>query len=739
MALAGTDRGVGVSNTATLTFTLSPSGNFATGSMAVLTVAADNGGSSGAHNLTGVSDSLGNTWTLRQSPLNDPGAASAGVQGVIATTNQNIGPLQTGTVITVTFGNTSSVVRAWTLQEITCAAGKFVFYVGGNVSGAFTTAPTLTTASITSGDAVVAALFIEQGTGNAITGDADVSNGSWSAQQTTSVGTTTSGIGVASQRKIVSGTATQTYNPTHSVVGDGILAYIQLRELNAYVLTAASGAFTLSMTAAVLKAGRYITAASGTVSLAGTAASLKAGRRLDATTAGTYALAMTAAVLKHGRYLGANGGAYTYTGTAATLKAGRYLGAGIGAYTLAGQNATLTYTPHSLNNYTLTAGALTLTLSLTAASLTHGRVLSASAGAYALALTAATLLHKRVLAASAGTVALSLTSAGLLHGRLLTASASAYVLSLTAASLKYGHVLNAAPGTFALGLIAASLLASHKLAAAAGAVMLAGQNVGLLHGRTLAANGGTVILAGQSANLLIGRRLAADTGALTLAGTDLSLLHARLLAAAVGAFAFESPSSGLRVGRYLSANGGAFVLAEPEALLKYSGEGARLNADAGSIILMGGPAALLHGYRLAAEGGAFGLAGNDIGLFYGRRLRLDSGAFLHIGTDVALFYSGASTYTFVLEGGEYIFENVEARLLYSGPAYVPVAHPYIGEGIYPNAMVTLRQCDDELLRLTLAERDTVAMRTPGASLAIAGMRHLAALRRRELIRTGHTY
>jgi hypothetical protein len=216
--------------------------------MAVLIIAADNGGGGGSHNLTGVTDSLGNTWTLRQSPLYDPGSAGAGVQGVIATTNQDAGTLTTGTVITVTFGNTSSPARAWTLQEIVGSAGVPTFVTGANGTGAATNAPTITTGSIASGRCVVGALFNERGTDQTITGDGDTSNGNWSTQQTAEIGSTTSGVSVSSQRKIVTGTGTQTYNPTMGVSSDVILAWIEIQEVvsNNYTLTADGFSLTLS-------------------------------------------------------------------------------------------------------------------------------------------------------------------------------------------------------------------------------------------------------------------------------------------------------------------------------------------------------------------------------------------------------------------------------------------------------------------------------------------------------------
>jgi len=239
MAITGTDRGTGTNNASGTSFTLSPASNFnaGVGSWAVFVIAADNGATNGAsNNINTVTDTLNNTWTKRQSPLFDNGAANAGVQGAFFTTPMNGGTLTTGTTITVTFGNNVAVAKAWALMEITPSAGATLEYVTGGVNtGSATANPTVTTTSITEGNIVIAGLFNEQGTTQVVTEDADTTNGTWSTQQTIDVGTTTSGMCVASQRKVVTATGTQTYNPTLLTSSDVILSWIELREVVAAV------------------------------------------------------------------------------------------------------------------------------------------------------------------------------------------------------------------------------------------------------------------------------------------------------------------------------------------------------------------------------------------------------------------------------------------------------------------------------------------------------------------------
>lgn len=227
MALAATDRGSNNNNTAGTTFTITPATDFTPASLAVLCLALDNSGASGAATTVSVSTGVG-AWTASQSGLYDPGAASAGVQ--IALLTCNISSWAAGTNLTVTLGN-STTAKAWTLTEVRsdvewgyASATKIA---GGVNTGAASAAPTVTTGSITSGDIVFGWGGAESA--NTWAGDADTLNGSWSTQQSNAAGTGTTGMSVTSQWKIVNATAAQTYNPTLTSA-DVIIGWAQFRE-----------------------------------------------------------------------------------------------------------------------------------------------------------------------------------------------------------------------------------------------------------------------------------------------------------------------------------------------------------------------------------------------------------------------------------------------------------------------------------------------------------------------------
>jgi hypothetical protein len=235
-AVSVTARGTGGNNSAGTSIAVVPSGTMAAGSMGVLMLGNDNAGSGGATPATPSSftDSVGNTWTRRINPIYDPAGANAGVETAYYTATLTTA-VTTSDNITLTV--TSLTAKAWALWEVVPTSNAFTmsYITGAAGTGAASATPTVTTGSITSGDVVIGGGGAEAT--NTWAGDGDSSNGSWSTQQTTGFGTGTTGMAVTSQYKVVTGTATQTYNPTLTSA-DQILGWIQLREI-----PAATGSF----------------------------------------------------------------------------------------------------------------------------------------------------------------------------------------------------------------------------------------------------------------------------------------------------------------------------------------------------------------------------------------------------------------------------------------------------------------------------------------------------------------
>lgn len=227
-AVTVASRGTNGNASAGASITITPTSNLAAGSMAVLVVAVDNLGSGGNTPCTPATetDSVGNVYTRRLNPIYDPGAAAAGVEMAIYTA-QLTTALATSDNLVFNFVTVSPVAKTWTLTEIIPGAGlQMTFLSGacGAVCGSATATPTVTTVSITSGDAVVGAGGAESTL--TWTGDADTSNGSWTNEQEFGV----TGMSITTQAKVVTGTATQTYNPTLTSA-DTFVAYIVLDEV----------------------------------------------------------------------------------------------------------------------------------------------------------------------------------------------------------------------------------------------------------------------------------------------------------------------------------------------------------------------------------------------------------------------------------------------------------------------------------------------------------------------------
>lgn len=232
-------RGTGNDATSGTTISVAPSGTLAVGSMGVMVLATNNAGSAGSTPICPASwtDAKGNIWTRGINPIYDPGAANAGVETAYYTASISVAWLSSD-ASTITFaGGESSASSAWAFWEVIPSVGLVMSYVTGAAgTGGASGTPTVTTSSITSGDVVIGGGGAESA--NTWNDDADSTNGTWSAGQEDAAGTGATGMSVTTQYKVVTGTATQTYNPTLTSV-DQILGWIQLRE----VTPATSGFF----------------------------------------------------------------------------------------------------------------------------------------------------------------------------------------------------------------------------------------------------------------------------------------------------------------------------------------------------------------------------------------------------------------------------------------------------------------------------------------------------------------
>jgi hypothetical protein len=201
---------------------------FAINDMVVVCIACDNSFTGGAATtITSVTDGPGNTYTSRRDVVYDPGTINSGIANAIFTSSVTRTLVSTDD-LTITFRLTTAAVAVTIWKIANDGIVRAVYSNAGTGTGASSAAPTVTTASITNGDIVIGHYAGE--TNEAVTADADATNGSWSAQSTATgnTGTVATSARGATQVKTVTATATQTYNPTTAVAADQILTWISL-------------------------------------------------------------------------------------------------------------------------------------------------------------------------------------------------------------------------------------------------------------------------------------------------------------------------------------------------------------------------------------------------------------------------------------------------------------------------------------------------------------------------------
>jgi hypothetical protein len=228
MALTGTSRGSGTHNTAASSRAVSPSGTIPAGSIAVIVWALDNSGTSGVSRFSSMADSVGNTWSTPLNINKTAGTANDGTTLVMSWSLLTTQLLNTNTITITLTGNVTP--KCYAIHQITPAAGNSVEYVtSGSTTGTGNVA--LTTGTIDNLQMVVCAAANEYGTAQTPTHDTDTTNGSWSTALYAEVGTTGAGQNVASQRKVVTASATQTYNVSYSSSADYAAGWLSFKEV----------------------------------------------------------------------------------------------------------------------------------------------------------------------------------------------------------------------------------------------------------------------------------------------------------------------------------------------------------------------------------------------------------------------------------------------------------------------------------------------------------------------------
>ncbi len=233
MAVTFTGAGTAVAASGASPQAVTTTAALAIGDYLVALISYDNSGSSGADPMTGTIALTPATGALgavasAQTGLNDPGNASLGVAARVVARPVTTA-IPSGTVINVGWTGTL-VVRAVAFMKVSSAGTTS--YVGNSGSvgtNSAIAAPSFVTPTANNGEGVLCWSAKEYGT--ATGGDSDTTNGSWSSVYGTFTGATAAGQAAYFQSKVVTATATQTWNPTNGgTAADWILGCLTFSE-----------------------------------------------------------------------------------------------------------------------------------------------------------------------------------------------------------------------------------------------------------------------------------------------------------------------------------------------------------------------------------------------------------------------------------------------------------------------------------------------------------------------------
>lgn len=294
---------------------------------------------------------------------------------------------------------------------------------------------------------------------------------------------------------------------------------------SARTLSADSGSFSFSGTAATLKLGRRVDAAGGSFAFSGSAATLKRGYKVIAAAA-SFSFTGQAATLKIGRRLDAAAASFAFTGTASTLKVGYKVAADAASFAFTGTAASFSRT------YQVAAGSGSFSFSGQSATLKVGYKLSAVAGSFTWSGTDATLtltpVGTKSIVADSGSFSFSGTASTLKVNRRLDATAASFAFTGSAATLKHGRKVIADAASFSFTGTAATLRRTYRLDAGSGAFVFTGSAATLsllAAGKVLDAGSGTFNWTGSNATLLTTRRLSADAGSFLFNGSGTTEMY----------------------------------------------------------------------------------------------------------------------------------------------------------------------------------------------------------------------
>jgi hypothetical protein len=383
----------------------------AIGTMAVVLIASDNNGASGAAPTYTVTDSAGNTYTQRGTTGNrTSGSSNDGASQFMFTAPINTA-LSSGS-ITATRGSGTPDL-AVIVYIVSSDAGVPVFSSAGTpVTGFRSTHECTASINVVSGQMIIGHAAIEMNATFVVpTGDSDTVNGNWSSLTRVSRANLFEADATcmtsAAQHKVVSATGNQTWSITTPASYDSAANYLILDESSA--LSADAGVFSIT----------------------GTAANLQPTLKIIAAGSASYTIDGIAADTEFGREVVGDAASFLVSGTAATVEKAYPLTAEAGVIAINGADAAVLY--GAGDRLPTVAGSFVV--SGAAATLQHDFVSQADVAFYFVDGVPADLEITKEVAAAAGSFSISGTAADLERGRVFTATAGSFVITGAGATL----------------------------------------------------------------------------------------------------------------------------------------------------------------------------------------------------------------------------------------------------------------------------------------------------------------
>lgn len=217
--------GTGTNTTNDADQIITPTDNSATGKLLIMYVVYENANIGGGDTYISIKDSYENAWTEIFSVVNSSGTINDGTVMRSFSTMQDQNGLTTSDSILLSFSTTIEAL-VYIIYEVDST--NILTITDSSSTSGTGSSPTITTNTIDNNNIVICAFG--RNSSGIIIDDADTSDGSWSTGLSKTKFATDLTQELHSQYKVVTASATQTYNPTITTNSIYNLGWVEIHE-----------------------------------------------------------------------------------------------------------------------------------------------------------------------------------------------------------------------------------------------------------------------------------------------------------------------------------------------------------------------------------------------------------------------------------------------------------------------------------------------------------------------------